>query len=108
MSDTSPIPNAGSGPNGGTVRFAIIGCGYVADFYMQTIVNYPHVEVVRAFDIEPAHAARFTAYWKVPGVTTAAFSRWPERIYCANAASAPPLSTRILSTATRSSRKRCG
>jgi len=71
MSDTSPIPNAGSGPNGGTARFAIIGCGYVADFYMQTIVNYPHVEVVRAFDIEPAHAARYTAYWKVPGVTTA-------------------------------------
>jgi predicted dehydrogenase len=71
MSDTSPIPNAGSGPNGGTVRFAIIGCGYVADFYMQTIANYPHVEVVRAFDIEPAHAARYTAYWKVPGVTTA-------------------------------------
>lgn len=52
------------------IRFAIIGCGYVADFYMQTIANYPHVQVVRAFDIDPDHASRFTAFWKIPSVTT--------------------------------------
>ena len=53
------------------LRFAIIGCGYVADFYMQTVQNHPEATVVRAFDIEPAHAERFTRYWKVPAVTSA-------------------------------------
>lgn len=52
------------------IRIAIIGCGYVADFYMQTARNYPHVKVVRAFDIEPAHASRFTKHWQIPSVTT--------------------------------------
>ncbi len=54
------------------MRFAIIGCGYVADFYMQLVENHPDVSVVRAFDINPDHAARFTAHWKVPSVTTQA------------------------------------
>lgn len=70
MSDTSSSTTAAASAD--TVRFAIIGCGYVADFYMETIANYPHVKVVRAFDIEPAHAARYTAFWNVPSVTTAA------------------------------------
>ena len=52
------------------IRLAIIGCGYVADLYMQNIQNYPSVTLVRAFDIEPAHAERFTRYWKVPNVTS--------------------------------------
>ena len=66
--------NAGSlnGPAGSPVkiRFAIVGCGYVADNYMFAIGQYPHVEVVRAFDILPAHAARFTAHWGIPTVET--------------------------------------
>lgn len=53
----------------GVITIAIIGCGYVADFYMETIRVRPDVQVVRAFDIEPAHAARFGNYWKVPTVT---------------------------------------
>lgn len=55
-----------------TIRLAIIGCGYVADFYMQTAKSYSHVEVVLAFDINPDHAARFSRHWKIPSVTTAA------------------------------------
>lgn len=66
--------NAGSlnGPAGSPVkiRFAVVGCGYVADNYMFAIGQYPHVEVVRAFDILPAHAARFTAHWGIPTVET--------------------------------------
>lgn len=51
------------------VNIAIIGCGFVADFYMDTIRARTGVQVVRAFDIEPAHAARFRDYWKIPTVT---------------------------------------
>lgn len=54
------------------IRLAIVGCGFVADFYMRTAANYPQVEIVRAFDWVAAHAARFTAYWKVPAVSTEA------------------------------------
>lgn len=53
-------------------RLAIIGCGFVADFYMESVKSYPGVTIVRAFDIDPAHAARFTAHWNVPSVTDAA------------------------------------
>jgi predicted dehydrogenase len=50
------------------IRFAIVGTGYVADNYMFSLRQYPEAEVVRAFDIVPAHAARFRATW---GVETA-------------------------------------
>lgn len=51
-------------PNGG-IRFAIVGCGYVADYYMRTLSHYPNAHLVRAFDINPAHASRFKDYWGV-------------------------------------------
>jgi len=56
----------------GKIRFAIVGCGYVADNYMFSLRQYPDAEVVRAFDIVPAHAQRFTACWGVPAVETRA------------------------------------
>ena len=44
------------------IRFAIVGTGYVADNYMFSARQYPEtVEIVRAFDIVPAHAERFRA-----------------------------------------------
>lgn len=52
------------------LRFAIVGCGYVADNYMFAFGQYPEAEMLRAFDIVPDHAARFTAHWGVPSVTT--------------------------------------
>lgn len=45
---------------------AVIGCGYVADFYMLTLVKHPDLRIVAAMDIVPAHADRFGKYWKVP------------------------------------------
>jgi len=56
----------------GKFRFAIVGCGYVADNYMFAFGQYPEAEMLRAFDIVPEHAARFTAHWGVPSVTTMA------------------------------------
>lgn len=52
------------------IRFAIIGCGYVADNYMFAARQHAEVEVVRAFDIVPAHARRFTDHWKIPVTET--------------------------------------
>ncbi len=57
-------------PEGFRIRFGIIGCGYVADNYMFAARQYPNVEIVRAFDIVPAHASRFAAHWGVPVVET--------------------------------------
>jgi predicted dehydrogenase len=45
---------------------AVIGCGFVADYYMATLADHPGLRVVAAMDIVPAHADRFAAYWKVP------------------------------------------
>jgi predicted dehydrogenase len=44
---------------------AVIGCGFVADYYMATLAVHPGLRVVSAMDIVPAHADRFAAYWKV-------------------------------------------
>jgi predicted dehydrogenase len=54
------------------MKIAIVGCGFVADLYMQTLCSHPSLEVVVAMDIVPAHAERFNAYWKVPVCTSMA------------------------------------
>ncbi|MEM9036545.1 MAG: Gfo/Idh/MocA family oxidoreductase [Actinomycetota bacterium] len=50
------------------IRFGIIGCGFVADYYMATLANYPHVRIERAYDRNPANAERYSAHWGVPSV----------------------------------------
>ena len=45
---------------------AVIGCGFVADYYMATLAEHPGLRVVAAMDIVPSQADRFGAYWKVP------------------------------------------
>jgi predicted dehydrogenase len=44
------------------MRFAIVGCGYVADLYMATLRNHPGLEVVGAYDRDPARARAFAAF----------------------------------------------
>jgi predicted dehydrogenase len=55
---------------GGGIRFAIVGCGYVADYYMQMLGHYSDAHVVRALDIHPEHASRFKDFWGVGVVGT--------------------------------------
>ena len=50
----------------GVMDVAVIGCGFVADYYMATLAEHPGIRVVAAMDIVPAHADRFAAHWKVP------------------------------------------
>jgi predicted dehydrogenase len=45
------------------MKLAIIGCGYVADFYITTLANYPTLEVVSVSDRDPRRAERFGAHY---------------------------------------------
>jgi predicted dehydrogenase len=48
------------------VKIAIAGCGYVADFYMETLPNHPTLELVAACDINPERRAAFGSCYAVP------------------------------------------
>ncbi len=56
----------------GDIRLGLIGCGFVADYYMATAKRHTNVRIARAYDHRPAHAQRFEAHWGVPTVTTEA------------------------------------
>jgi predicted dehydrogenase len=48
------------------MRIAIVGCGYVADFYMETLPNHPALDLVAACDIDPGRREAFAAHYRVP------------------------------------------
>jgi predicted dehydrogenase len=44
------------------VRIAIVGCGYVADFYMHTLTYHPELELVGIMDRDSSRVQEFAAY----------------------------------------------
>ena len=46
------------------LRCAVIGCGYIADLYMQAFHGLP-VRVEAACDIEPDHLAGFCSRYRI-------------------------------------------
>lgn len=44
---------------------AIVGCGYVADFYLRSKDLHPNIEVVGAFDIRSDRLHQFCNYWNL-------------------------------------------
>jgi predicted dehydrogenase len=48
------------------MRIAIVGCGFVADYYLKTLPNHPDLELVGVMDRDPERASRFSAYHSVP------------------------------------------
>ena len=50
------------------MKIAIIGCGYVADLYLQAMVLHPELELVGVFDRNPDRQRCFIECYKVPGV----------------------------------------
>ncbi len=44
------------------MRIAIVGCGFVADYYMTTLVNHPTLELVAAYDRDGEALTRFTRF----------------------------------------------
>ena len=47
------------------MKIAIIGCGYVADFYAATLVNHPELELLGVHDRDAARAKAFAAHYQV-------------------------------------------
>ena len=47
------------------MRLAIVGCGYVADFYMRTLANHPSLHMLGVMDRDEGKAARFAAFHSV-------------------------------------------
>lgn len=50
------------------MRIAIIGCGFVADYYMQSLGLYPNLELAGVMDQYPDRSSRFAAYYGIPAV----------------------------------------
>jgi len=48
------------------MRIAIVGCGFVADYYMRTLSNYPELEVAGVMDRNSEAANRLAAFYRVP------------------------------------------
>jgi predicted dehydrogenase len=44
---------------------AILGCGFVADYYMATLPNHPSLEMVGACDTNRERRSRFCSHWQV-------------------------------------------
>ena len=47
------------------MNIAIVGCGYVADMYMQTLPLHPTLRLVGVFDRDPERLAAFAAFHEV-------------------------------------------
>lgn len=46
------------------MRIAILGCGYVADFYMATLADYPEFSLAGAFDVSAERLRAFSTFNK--------------------------------------------
>ena len=55
--------------SGAPTTIAIVGTGYVADLYMPSLATYPGLELIGAWDIDPARLAAFTAHWDAKGAS---------------------------------------
>lgn len=47
------------------MRIAFVGCGYVADFYMNTLSNHRNLQLAGVMDRDPDRASRFAARYSV-------------------------------------------
>jgi predicted dehydrogenase len=50
----------------GRLGVALVGCGFVADFYAVTLRNYPALEVLGVYDRDGTRARRFGEYFDLP------------------------------------------
>lgn len=47
------------------MRIAMVGCGFVADFYVQTLANHPNLELSGVYDRNERRLHRFSDFYKV-------------------------------------------
>jgi predicted dehydrogenase len=48
------------------MNLAIVGCGFVADYYVATLPAHPELKVIGVTDRDPERSARFAAFHRVP------------------------------------------
>ena len=51
------------------MNIAVVGCGYVSEFYAKTLSNYPELKLVGAFDINDEQLEAFTRRWSTKKYT---------------------------------------
>ena len=47
------------------MNIAFIGCGFVVDFYMATILNYNNLNIVKVYDRDQKRLKQFTQFYKL-------------------------------------------
>ncbi|HQX48472.1 MAG TPA: Gfo/Idh/MocA family oxidoreductase [Planctomycetaceae bacterium] len=52
------------------MKIAIIGCGYVADLYLQSMPIHPELELIAVYDRDAGRQRRFASFYKVPTVNS--------------------------------------
>jgi predicted dehydrogenase len=45
------------------MRIAFVGCGYVGDFYIQSLPNHRELELVGVYDRDEERCMRFSAHY---------------------------------------------
>jgi predicted dehydrogenase len=48
------------------LNIAMIGCGFVADYYIDTLANYPHLKLLGVMDRNQERAEKFSTFYSVP------------------------------------------
>lgn len=51
------------------MKIGIIGCGYVADYYLQTVKDYPNIEIKSVYDINKERLNNFCDYYSLDSVS---------------------------------------
>jgi predicted dehydrogenase len=54
------------------MRIAMVGCGYVADYYMKTLTNHPELELVGVTDRDRPRLTRFAEFHRAPTFSSVA------------------------------------
>lgn len=54
----------------GVKGIAFVGCGFVADYYLETLKNHPQLKLIGVMDRNQAQAKKFGAYYSVPVYTS--------------------------------------
>jgi len=52
------------------MKIAIVGCGWVADLYMDSLPLHPRLELLGVFDKDPSRCSRFSSYYGVYAYTS--------------------------------------
>ncbi|MEO0544558.1 MAG: Gfo/Idh/MocA family oxidoreductase [Pseudomonadota bacterium] len=47
------------------MRFAIVGCGFVADYYMTTLENHRSLKLAGVYDVDPKRLTQFSQHYRV-------------------------------------------